>query len=151
MYSCLVKGLRNGGEAAFSGKARYHRAPLPGAAKRSRSRGTDGVMLMLAAVTRASRHQVFADIDDAIVGLGGWVEGHSLFSNAAATFRLVLPARAFGAFAGRLEAAGARLDKESREAIAAIEPSDRETFATLAVTFIHDEPDLRREVPPLDG
>jgi hypothetical protein len=107
-------------------------------------------MLMLA-VTRASRHQIFADIDDAIVGLGGWVEGHSLFSNAAATFRLVLPAKAFGALAGRLEAAGARLDAESRKAIAAIEPSDREIFATLAVTFIHDEPDLRREVPPLDG
>ncbi|MFZ1680845.1 MAG: hypothetical protein WAT70_07470 [Rhizobiaceae bacterium] len=108
-------------------------------------------MILLAAATRANRHEAFAAVNDAIVVLGGWVEGHTLFSNVAATFRLVLPARAFGQLAGRLDRLQVRLDAESRAAIAALDPSDADTFAALSVTFIHDEPDLRREVPPVDG
>ena len=108
-------------------------------------------MLLLSAVTRANRHEAFADIDDAIVALGGWVEGHSLFSNTAATFRLVLPGRAFGALVGRLDAIQVRLDAESRSVIASLGAAEAETAAALSVTFIHDEPELKREVPAVDG
>ncbi len=108
-------------------------------------------MLLLSALTRAGRHQAFADIDDAIVTFGGWVEGHAMFSNKAATFRFVLPARAFLGLADQLNAKRIHLDAESSAAIQALKADDAETFAVLGVTFIHDEPDMSREVPAIDG
>lgn len=112
-------------------------------------------MLMLAAVTSANRHAVMADIDDAAVACGGWIEGHALFSNIMTTFRFVVPAGRLGDFAARINEAGVHLDSASLSAVskntgARVAPQV-ELRGSLAVTFIHDEPDLRREVPAVPG
>lgn len=112
-------------------------------------------MMMLAAVTRANRHEVFAQINDAAVGCGGWIEGHTLFSNIMVTFRFVLPADRLEAFLSRVDQAGVHLDQASLAALSAVAQPDGagggEVPGALAVTFVHDEPDLRREVPAVPG
>lgn len=113
-------------------------------------------LLLLSAVTRVNRHAAMAGIDDIVLGCGGWIEGHTLFSNIAATFRFVLPAAGLAQFADRLDGLGVHLDAASRAALGARTPGAGETgeaevAGALAVTFVHDEPDLRREIPAIPG
>lgn len=117
-------------------------------------------LLMLSAVTRVNRHTAMRDIDDIVVSCGGWIEGHTLFSNIAATFRFVLPASGLEPFAARLDDAGLHLDAAGLAALAERArsgPADEtglggeEVAGALAVTFVHDEPDLRREIPAVPG
>lgn len=110
---------------------------------------------MLAGVTKANRHQVSADINDGVIAAGGWVTDHAFFSNIATTFRVVLPPEGLAQFRDLVTAAGVHLDDDSEAAIAALvagkEGLPEEVPASLNVTFIHDEPDLKREVPAVPG
>lgn len=110
---------------------------------------------MLSGVTRKDRHQVMTEVNDAILHSGGWVEGHTLLSNIATVFKLELPVKGLPVLADKLEPLEVRLDEESRETVAKVtgtagDPSV-EIRVTLNVTFIHDEPDLRRAVPAVPG
>jgi hypothetical protein len=111
--------------------------------------------LMLSAVTRRNRHDAMAEINDAVIGAGGWVEGHTLFSNIATTFRTELPMEKIADFVRAIDSLGVHLDTESKHAVALQEAPgnrrDADVPVTLNVTFIHDEPDLRREVPMVPG
>lgn len=110
--------------------------------------------LMLSAVTWANRHDAMAGINDAVLAAGGWIEGHTLFSNIATTFRIELPEGRIPALAEALETLGILLDDESRDRLAALRPppdKGAERALSLSVTFIHNEPDLRREVPMVPG
>lgn len=111
--------------------------------------------LMLSAVTRRNRHDAMADINDAVAAAGGWVEGHTLFSNIATTFRVFLPEGGIAAFADAVERLGVHIDAESREKLASLSSGqstgDDERSVSLNLTFIHHEPDLRREVPMVPG
>ena len=113
-------------------------------------------LMMLSAVTRINRHAAMRGIDDIVVSLGGWIEGHTLFSNIAATFRFVLPASALAAFAERVDALGVPIDAAGLATLAARSPAEgeageAEVAGALSVTFLHDEPDLRREIPAIPG
>lgn len=110
---------------------------------------------MLTGVTRANRHQVSADINDGVIAAGGWVSDHTFFSNIATTFRVVLPPEGLGRFRDLVTAAGVHLDVDSEAAIDALLEKQKglpeEIPASLNVTFIHDEPDLKREIPAVPG
>ncbi|MEI2384314.1 hypothetical protein [Breoghania sp. JC706] len=110
---------------------------------------------MLAGVTRTNRHQVSADINDAVMGVGGWIKSHTLFSNIATTFHFALPPDRLSTLRERMIEAGVRLDEESIAKLDAIskEPTSQpdEISASLNLTFIHAEPDLRRDVPSVPG
>ena len=112
-------------------------------------------IVMLSGVTRENRHAVMRDLNDAILKAGGWVEGHTLFSNIATTFRLVLPVSALGLFRNAARETGIALDDDSATKLddlgAGGRSGDEEVSLTLNVTFIHDEPDLRRDVPAVPG
>lgn len=110
---------------------------------------------LLSGVSKANRYDVTAEVDRAIMGLGGWISGHGLFSNTVVTFRFAFPAAQFPALADRLAASGVRLDETSLARIAAIAAENsagtEDVAASVAVTFIHDEPDLRQPVPDVPG
>lgn len=111
-------------------------------------------LLMLSAVTRVNRHTAMQQINDLVVSCGGWIEGHTLFSNIAATFRFVLPAGRLEGFAGAVDAVGVHLDAASMQALGErvqAVAAAAEVSGSLSVTFIHDEPDLRREIPAVPG
>jgi hypothetical protein len=111
--------------------------------------------LMLAGVTRVNRHAAMADINDAVLRANGWVAGHTLFSNIATTFQIALPPARYVPFCSELEAMGIALDDESRTAVAALDADSRTADAviqaSLNITFIHNEPDLRRDIPSVPG
>jgi hypothetical protein len=67
-------------------------------------------LLMLSATTRVNRHAVMQQINDLVVSRGGWIEGHTLFSNIAATFRFVLPAGRLKGFAEAVDGLGVHID-----------------------------------------
>ena len=112
-------------------------------------------IVMLSAVTRRDRHQVMAEVNEAVLKSGGWIEGHTLLSNIATVFKLELPARAFQSLADRLAALEVRLDEESRQTLLSVVDSAKDPAedcrVTLNVTFLHDEPDLRRTIPAVPG
>ncbi len=110
--------------------------------------------LAMNGVTSADRHEVTAAVDRVILGFEGWVVDHTLFSNIAITLRLSLPMGKLDDFRQRLGEAGVRLDDASPEPAHSIAPDDdgeAEITVSLNITFIHDEPDLRRTVPAVPG
>jgi hypothetical protein len=106
-----------------------------------------GALVMMTAVTRVERRLATQRVFDTVNGLGGWIDDTRMFSNAMSTIRLTLPASAFPAFAEVLGEAGIVVQPPPGPS----GNSDVERMATLQITFIHDEPDLRREVPPIPG
>jgi hypothetical protein len=109
--------------------------------------------LMLSGVTRANRFEVTAAIDDAVAASGGWIDGHTLLSNIATIFRFVVPAGQLHRLMERMAEAHVTMDPESLALVAAAtgRPPETEQAGSIAVTFIHDEPDLRRDVPAVPG
>ena len=111
--------------------------------------------LMISGVTKADRHQVTADVNDAISASGGWVVNHTMFSNIAITIQFSLPSLRLDELRDRVMAASVKLNDDSLAEILAIGekrlPEAADVTATLSITFIHDEPDLRREIPAVPG
>lgn len=110
---------------------------------------------MLAGVTRRDRHQATTAVIDAITDAGGWLADSTRFSNIAITLRFTIPAGSLAGWGAALAAAGVVLDDESRASLVdrgqtARDP-DVEVTAALSLTFIHNEPDLRQEVPAVPG
>ncbi len=112
-------------------------------------------MLFLLGITRHERHRVIAEIGEAISAAGGWIVDHTSFSNIAIAIRFSLPPRGLDEWRRRIEASGVRLDEASlahlRQAFEDALENDEEMSASLNVTFIHDEPDLRQVVPAVPG
>lgn len=111
--------------------------------------------LRLTGTTAADRHEVTSEIGNAVSGSGGWIIDHTLSSNIALTIRCSLPSQSLVAFRDRVIAAKIKLDDDSLSRIQATtdglfaKPTD--VTVTLNITFIHDEPDLRRVVPAVPG
>ena len=95
-------------------------------------------------VTSADRHLVLSQVQDAIGGCGGWIVDHHLFSNIAATLNFRIAGTAIGKLLGRLNDVGLVLKADG--AVPNDDPD--EIAATIALTFVHDERDLKRDVPP---
>lgn len=119
------------------------------------SRSMSEKFLMMSGITKEDRHQVTADVNNAISTSGGWIVDHTLFSNIAIAIRFSLPSERLDDFRHRVIAAGVRLDDESLLNIQAMVEghmsSPVDLTASLNITFIHDEPDLRREIPSAPG
>jgi len=112
-------------------------------------------ILMISGVTKADRHQVTADVNDAISAAGGWVVNHMLFSNIAITIQFSLPSQRFDEFRDQVIAASVKLDDDSLAKIRAViekhVPWPVDVTAALNITFVHNEPDLRQVIPAVPG
>ncbi len=125
---------------------------------RQANESADGMrqeFLMMSGVTKADRHQVTVDVNDAISAAGGWVVDHTLFSNIAITIQFSLPSLSLNDFRNSVVAANVKLDDDSIARIKSMvgkhAPKPLDIAASLNITFIHNEPDLRREVPAVPG
>ena len=106
-------------------------------------------IVMLTAVTRVERRAATSFVFDTVNRLGGWIGDVHMYSNLMNTIRLTLRAGAFAELVAALEEGGIMVDPLQ-------DPGDlrdpaTECMATLQLTFIHDEPDLKREVPAVPG
>jgi hypothetical protein len=116
--------------------------------------------LRVNALTRADRHATIPALRDAVIKSGGWITDARFFSNTSVCINLEIGLRhvpEFRAALGRLrlslsEESLSALEDLGRLAAAAGErDAEAEVVGTLQVTFIHDEPDLIIEVPPIPG
>lgn len=110
---------------------------------------------MISGVTKADRHQVTSAVNNAISAVGGWVINHMLFSNIAITIQFSLPSQRLDEFGDHMIAASVKLDDDSIAKLQAkvekLSPKPLDITASLNITFIHNEPDLRREIPAVPG
>jgi hypothetical protein len=104
----------------------------------------------LQAITRRPRHEVTRAAERAIRGAGGWVTGFRQFSNAAVVLDVEVAPGRLAALYGAVEAEGMRLRPPLGDL--PLPPADQDEVAgTLRIEFVHDEPDLRIDVPAVPG
>ena len=111
-------------------------------------------IVRVAASTREDRNEMIALVRDAIIKSGGWIIDHTMFSNAVINISFEVPANNVDdLFAALRDVEGLKLDNEEVEEIESQFSSGGkfDVPGTLQITFIHDEPDLRIEVPPIPG
>ena len=115
--------------------------------------------LRLNAITRLDRHLMISRAKEAIAEHGSILDFH-LFANRSICFNFELGVEKITKLHDSLQGAGLKLSAESerlltncREGLAQLDEKSRtsEVTGTLEITFIHDEPDLRIEVPPIPG
>lgn len=113
--------------------------------------------LRINALTRADRAEMIPRLRDAVLGSGGWITDARLFSNTSVSLHFEMSAGHVQRLRETLRALPLSLSEESRRALEdarALPDYARdggELRGSLQVTFIHDEPDLRDEVPHIPG
>ena len=112
--------------------------------------------LRINGVTRTGRRLAIAQLRDAVNESGGWITDFHLFSNHSICINFEIAARDVPALASSLASIKLLLSDESADALAPYSEgpapgADLEVAGTLQVSFVHDEPDLRIEVPPIPG
>lgn len=104
--------------------------------------------IALHAVTKLERNFVTTLVMDAVSAQGGWVDDVHLFSNIMTTIRFVVTH-------GKLVGLLAALDQAGLHVSGLDSPpkgdADSDCNGSLQITFMHSEPDLRREIPPVPG
>jgi len=89
------------------------------------------------------RHQAIDLVKSHISDHEGWISDHTLFFNKAATLRFEMPGYQFPLFVASLASLGLVLKPQSL--LPTLETEDMK--AVLAMTFIHNEMDLKQDVP----
>ena len=116
--------------------------------------------LRLSGVTRAERHEMISRVREAILEGGGYILDFHTFSNAAICINFEVPAGSIEKLYSSLKRTGLRLSQESDDLLAKCRDElntlggrskTADVVGTLQVTFVHNEPDLRIEVPPIPG
>jgi len=104
------------------------------------------------AVTRQDRHHVMDIVEQAISKAHGWIEDSQLYSNKMATIRFVMDGRQCDAFCDFLRSSDIEVDCVGGAQSMKADPVFlAEIPATIQLTFIHDQPDLRQVIPAVPG
>ena len=117
------------------------------------------IFLRLNAITRLDRRLMISRAKEAISKCGSILDFH-LFSNRSICLNFELAVGKIDQLHDSLQEAGLKLTEETERLLIncrkGLEQLDwkakaSEVTGTLEITFIHDEPDLRIEVPPIPG
>lgn len=95
-------------------------------------------------VTNVERNRAISTVREAIAKSGGWITGHNLLSNMAATINFEIASSSLDGFADRLVDDGLKVEIDGER------PGEDagDVMASIALTFVHDDGDLKRDVPP---
>lgn len=105
----------------------------------------------LSAITNQERNSVTTLVFDCIGEMGGWVADVHMYSNIMTTISFTIAEDKILPFLGALAAKDvtARLDREDLNISSS--PRTIERNGSLQITFVHNERDLRRDVPAVPG
>jgi hypothetical protein len=116
------------------------------------------IFIRINAFTRADRNEVILLASEAINSSGGWLIDSKLFSNVSINFNFEIEMKNVERLYRALDVIDIRLTEKSRAALEVLTQSASNADApagdvvgTLQITFIHNEPDLRIEIPPIPG
>jgi hypothetical protein len=105
--------------------------------------------IALSAVTKLERNFVTTLVMDEVSAQGGWVEDVHLFSNIMTNIRFAMKHDRLAAFVAAL--AGAGLEVSGMSELPIQNDSRADFNCSLQITFVHNEPDLKREIPRVPG
>ncbi len=112
------------------------------------------IMIHLQASTHSDRHAIIEVVKDAIRAGGGDILDFRFFSNISICLNFELPAGRLNSLYENLLALDLQFYESSLKVMQQeVTPPDpaRDVIATLQITFIHSEPDLRIPVLPIPG
>lgn len=113
------------------------------------------LFLRLDGFTRADRIQMTASVSDAINQSGAWITDFHQYSNLLICINFQVSSQDVASLTTALQATGLKLSQESLDQLIAASrdsPSnDQDYIGTLQITFIHNDPDLIRDVPAVPG
>uniref|UniRef100_A0A832M3Q9 Uncharacterized protein n=1 Tax=Oscillatoriales cyanobacterium SpSt-402 TaxID=2282168 RepID=A0A832M3Q9_9CYAN len=110
--------------------------------------------LRLDGFTRAERIGMTDRVSEAINQAGAWITDFHLYSNILICINFQVPITNLNRFAATLQETGLQLSQESLEQLMPAHDSilkEQELVGTLQITFVHNEPDLLRDVPAVPG
>jgi len=110
--------------------------------------------LRLDGFTKAERIQMTARVSEAINQAGAWITDFHLYSNILTCINFEVPSANLDKLAASVQQTGLHLSQESLEQLMSANDStlkEKELVGTLQITFVHNEPDLLREVPAVPG
>jgi len=110
--------------------------------------------LQLSGFTTAERLGMTNRASEAISQAGGWITDFHQYSNISLCINFEVPTTDMEKLARKIQETGLKLSEESLEQLTSTEnfmPSQDELAGTLQITFVHNEPDLYREVPAVPG
>jgi hypothetical protein len=116
---------------------------------------TNPFLIRMNGATRADRLTCTAKIREIIVEeCHGWIGDFYQYSNTSLCLHFEIPAASLPALRKALSEAGVGFGPEADRPVQ--RQSDGEgnsavCACTLQITFVHDEPDLRREIPAVPG
>lgn len=94
--------------------------------------------------TAMERNDAILKVREAISEINGWIIDQTFFSNIATTINFELPSSSLQEFQDRLLEEGLKAHVDGDLPVDA--PGD--VRASISLTFSHNEPDLKQEVPP---
>lgn len=108
--------------------------------------------------TRENRFVMTATINDAIHESGAWILDFKQYSNKSLVILFQMSARDIGRLHAAVLDTDLKITGESEELLKNCDAQQQllddekvfDIYGTLQITFIHDEPDIRRYVPPFD-
>ncbi len=110
--------------------------------------------LRLDGFTKAERIRMTARVSEAINQAGAWITDFHLYSNVLICINFEVPSANLDKLAASLTQTGLHLSQESLEQLMPANDSmlkQKELVGTLQITFVHNEPDLLREIPAVPG
>ena len=110
--------------------------------------------LRLDGFTKAERIGVTARVSEAINKSGAWITDFHLYSNLLICINFEVPSTNLEKLAIFLQETGLDLSQDSLDQLIPANDSTlthKELVGTLQITFVHNEPDLLREVPAVPG
>ncbi len=113
-------------------------------------------LIRLTGFTRQERNLMISSLDEALGIAGGWVMDYKMFSNKTLVIVFELTRSSLAAFYSDLKRLGLKFSRESETVIQGLidispEQSLSMVMGTLQINFIHNDPDLRIEVPAVPG
>jgi hypothetical protein len=110
--------------------------------------------LRLDGFTRAERIGMTDRVSEAINQAGAWITDFHLYSNILICINFQIPITNLNRLAATLQETGLQLSQESLDQLIPAHDSilkEQELVGTLQITFVHNEPDLLRDVPAVPG
>lgn len=100
--------------------------------------------LRLEIITHKERNAALTDVKNAISSASGWIVSHNLYANTMASLNFEIPHTARDKFLQDLEKSGFTpniiQDCPAK--------SSGEISGGVSLIFVHEEPDMKRDVPP---
>jgi len=110
--------------------------------------------LRLDGFTRAERTGTIDRVSEAIDQAGAWVTDFHLYSNILICINFEVPITNLNRLAATLRETDLQLSQESLDQLMPAQDSilkEQELVGTLQIIFVHNEPDLLRDVPAVLG